>query len=278
MAYEEGAVRPTDEFDCNLGAYTFRDGRRRRTLHDYHPYGKLSAEKVLVKSSNIGITKIALLMSDATLKAYLKRFGVGIVTGIELRGEAEGWFAPKGWSFYSRTSIPWGQEVSMTPLQILAAINTIANGGIWVRPTIFLRATGRDGSIEVPITEPVGERILSEETASLVRRAMVRVVKEGTGRNARMEGYEIGGKTGTKCKRKKDGTYDEDRSVTSFVCFAPASRPRLTLIVSLDEPRQGATPHKLTGGKCAAPVAKNILERAFKILGISPESGDGRDE
>ncbi|MHC4601120.1 MAG: peptidoglycan D,D-transpeptidase FtsI family protein, partial [Planctomycetota bacterium] len=226
MAYQEKAVQPTDRFDCGLGDWKFRDGRHKRILHDYHPYGMLTAEEVLVKSSNIGITKIALNMSDTTLIAYIKAFGIGTPTGIELRGEAKGWVAPKGWSFYTRTSVPWGQEVAMTPLQILAAINTIANDGVWVKPTVFLRATASDGSIEVPIAEPTGRRVISPEAARLVRRAMHRVVQEGTGRNARIKDYAIGGKTGTKCKMKKDGTYDMERSVTSFVCFAPASKPR----------------------------------------------------
>ena len=233
MAYEQGAVTPDRRFSCNGGAYTFRDGRRKRTLHDYHPYGSLTVEEILVKSSNIGITKIALLLSDRILQAYVKSFGVGIPTGIELRGEEKGWFAPRGWSFYSRTSVPWGQEVAMTPLQILTAVNVIANDGEWVRPTVFLRATAPDGTVAVPIAEPVKQRILSAETARLVRRAMARVVEEGTGKRARVKGHTLGGKTGTKCKREKDGTYSVKRSITSFVCFLPADKPRITLLVSL---------------------------------------------
>jgi cell division protein FtsI/penicillin-binding protein 2 len=276
MAYQERAVMPGDMFDCAMGAYKFTDGKHRRILHDYHPYGMLDAEMVLVKSSNIGITKIALNMSDATLMRYIKKFGVGRVTGIELRGEAKGRFAPNGWGFYSRTSIPWGQEVSMTPLQILAAVNVIANGGVWVRPTIFLRATAWDGTIEVPISDPVEERILSEDAAALVRQAMVRVVEEGTGRNAKLDDCAIGGKTGTKCKMGKDKKYDVNRSITSFVCFAPARKPRITLLVALDEPRKGATAHKLTGGKCAAPVAKRIITRAMQVLSIPPDKEEER--
>ncbi|MHC5078803.1 MAG: peptidoglycan D,D-transpeptidase FtsI family protein, partial [Planctomycetota bacterium] len=276
MAYEEKVVRPEDKFHCGHGQYTFRQGKHRRTLHDYYPYGVLTAEMVLVKSSNIGITKIALKMSAETFRAYLKLFGVGRPTGIELRGEESGWFAPKGWSFYSRTSIPWGQEVSMTPLQILAAINTIANGGVWVRPRVFLRATRRDGSIEIPIAEPEGRRLLSPSTAALVRRAMARVVEEGTGRRARIPGYTLGGKTGTKCKREKNGKYSMTRSITSFVCFAPADKPRITLLISLDEPRKGASAHKRTGGLCAAPVGGRIVKRTMEVLGIPPQE-EGKD-
>ncbi len=274
MAYEEGAVRPDQRFDCGMGAFVFRDGRHRRTLHDYSRHGMLTAETILVKSSNIGITKIALLMSDRTLRRYVRAFGVGRRTGIEIRGEEAGWVAPRGWSFYSRTSVPWGQEVAMTPLQIVAAINVIASGGLLVRPTVFLRATARNGDVVVPIAEPRRKRVLSPKTAALVRRAMVRVVEEGTGRRARIDGYRIGGKTGTKSKRDKDGSYSRTRSVTSFVCFAPAERPRITLLVSLDEPSRGASAHHLTGGRCAAPVAKEILEQALPYLGIEPARKD----
>jgi len=278
MAYEEKVVGPNDKFSCGGGAYTFRDGRRKRTLHDYHGYGRLTVEEILVKSSNIGITKIALKLGDARLQAWIERFGVGRKTGIELRGEEKGWYAPRGWSFYSRTSVPWGQEVSMTPLQILCAINVIANDGVWVKPRIFLRATAPDGSVAVPVSEREKKRLLSAETARLVRRGMTRVVDEGTGRRARVEGYKIGGKTGTKSKREKDGSYSKDRSITSFVCFAPSDRPRFTLLVSLDEPTKGAPPHKLTGGLCGASLAKRILERALKILGIPPEENDDGPE
>jgi cell division protein FtsI/penicillin-binding protein 2 len=162
----------------------------------------------------------------------------------------------------------------MTPLQITCAINVIAGDGLWVKPTLFLRGTAPDGSVAVPVTEPKKRRILSKETARLVRRAMTRVVDEGTGRRARIKGYAIGGKTGTKSKRKKDGTYDVKRSVTSFVCFAPSDRPRFTLLVSLDEPSKGAPPHKLTGGFCAAPTARRMLVRLFEALGVEKKDAD----
>ncbi|MCU0723150.1 MAG: penicillin-binding protein 2 [Planctomycetes bacterium] len=270
LAYEAGVVGPEDVFHCGGGQYTFRDGKSRRTLHDFHPYDKLTAEEVLVKSSNIGTTKIALKLGDRRLLEGVRRFGVGRKTGIDLAGEDGGWIAPKGWSFYSMTSVPWGQEVAMTPLQILCAVNALANDGLWVRPSFFLGARAADGT-ETHAPPPETRRVVSERSARLVRRAMVRVVEEGTGKKARLGEYALGGKTGTTCKREKDGTYSKTRSITSFVCFAPAAEPRLTLLVSLNEPRKGASFHDLTGGFCAAPLASRVLKRCLESMGVPPD-------
>jgi cell division protein FtsI (penicillin-binding protein 3) len=269
-ALEAGVVTPETKIDCSSGAYTFRQGKVRRTLHDYHPYGKLTVSDVIAKSSNIGTVKVALRMSTERYLESLARLDIENPTGIELPGEAGGWMAPKGWSYFSRTSVPWGQEVAITPLKLLVCFNALVNGGEMMRPSILRRVRSPDGEVLRTFAPEKAGSLISPAVSAAIRKILHRTVEKGTGRRARVEGYTLGGKTGTKTKVSPQG-YCMKRSITSFICSAPAHDPKVSLLVMLDEPTKGAAAHYLTGGKVAAPVAAAILSKILPYLGLEKE-------
>lgn len=268
-----GAVTPETEINCHHGARTFRQGRVRRTLHDYHPYGTLTVRDVVAKSSNIGTVNIALRIPQETYLRSLADLDVEGLTGIELPGEAGGWMAPKGWSFYSRTSVPWGQEIAMTPLKLLVCFNALVNGGELMKPSLLRMVRSPEGEVLRTFAPERVRTLVPAEVSQQMRAIFRHTVEKGSGRRAAVEGYTVGGKTGTKTKVSPEG-YSNKRSVTSFVCCAPADDPVVSLLVVLDEPSRGASAHYLTGGKVSAPVAGAILRRILPYLGVEKAGGN----
>ncbi len=266
-ALEFGIVTPETVIDCSYGAKAFCQGGARRLLHDYHPYGRLTVADVLAKSSNIGTTDIALRIPEQRYLRFLADLDIGSPTGIELPGEAGGWMAPKGWSFFSRTSVPWGQEVALTPLKLLVSISGLVNGGEIPRPSILRKITAPDGEVLRSFEPRAQRRIISASTCKTLKGMLKRGVDTGTGTAARLDGYEIGGKTGTQTKLMRGG-YSMQKSITSFICFVPVDDPVVSMVVVLDEPSKGADAHHLTGGKCAAPAGAAILSKILPYLGV----------
>lgn len=263
-ALEKQLVRPGDMFDCQMGS--IRIGRA--TIRDHKPFGVLSVTEILEKSSNIGAIKIGLRLKEADLNDYIHRFGFGAKTGIELPGEARGLVRePKDWSGVSQATLSFGQEISVTPLQLATAISAVANNGVLQPPRILLRELDANGSVVSTTAPRPSRRILEESTVRDLKRMMMAVVDEGTARAARMPGYSIAGKTGTAQKIGADGTYAANRYVASFAGFVPASRPALTILVVLDEPR-GSLYH---GGDIAAPVFRRIALPSLRYLGVPAE-------
>ncbi|REJ84432.1 MAG: penicillin-binding protein 2 [Planctomycetota bacterium] len=244
-----------EPFDCEQGEYRMGG----RLLHDHHPYGVLSTADVLVKSSNIGMAKIGERLGNERLHTAATAFGFGRKTGVELPGELSGTLRPLPlWTDYSLGSIPMGQELSATPLQVVTAHAVLANGGRMITPHLF--ASGRH-----PAPSPrnvVTSRVIGEEAANwVVRVPLVQVVERGTGRKAALEDFQVFGKSGTAQKfDAATGQYSHTRHVCSFVCGAPADDPRLLVLVTVDEPTVGG-PH--FGGTVAAPAAAQILRRAL---------------
>lgn len=258
-AIERGVLDPDEEIDCGRGAYRMNG----RVLHDHHPYGVLSVGDILVKSSNIGMARIGERLSNERLHNAVTGFGFGSRTGIELPGELPGTVRPlEDWTPYSTGSIPMGQELACTPLQVIAAHAVLANGGRRVTPHVLSRAPGSGTRLH----RPSGEQVLSEATAAwIVRGPMRDVVERGTGRRARIDGLAIFGKSGTAQKiDPASGGYSSDRHVCSFVCGAPAENPELLVLVSVDEP---SAPGTHQGGAVAAPAAAAILRDALSYLG-----------
>ena len=253
-AIEAGVVSSQDLLDCERGAY--RVGKH--TIKDVHPSGVISAFDVVVRSSNIGMTKMGMRMGADRLYDYLRDVGFGSASGLGLPGETKGIFrSVKGWAPIDVATHSFGQGIAVTPLQMVRAVSAIANGGILPELSV------------VKGQAKPGKRIFSEKTSDIVREMMFGVVEDehGTGHNAQIEGVRIGGKTGTAQKARSDGKgYAQGLYVASFVGFAEASalglKRRLTLFVMVDEPHA----RSIYGGTLAAPVFKRIMQRTLHYL------------
>jgi cell division protein FtsI/penicillin-binding protein 2 len=255
---DSGQVATGEEFDCERGSYRMRG----RILHDHHPYGLLDVAGILIKSSNIGMAKIGERMGNAELHEAAVQFGYGRRTGIELPGELPGTLRPLDeWTSYSTGSIPMGQELSATPLQVLVSLATLANGGRAISPHLLRGIVGT----KVEARNVVSTAVVSESTAAwMVQTALVGVVARGTGQNARIDGIAVFGKSGTAQKiDPATGKYSTSRYVGSFACGAPAENPRAVVLVSVNEPTAGRS---YFGGTVAAPAAAAILKRTLAHL------------
>ncbi|MFG0333138.1 MAG: peptidoglycan D,D-transpeptidase FtsI family protein [Maioricimonas sp. JB049] len=261
-ALQAGLIERDEQFDCEHGIY--RMGRR--ILHDHHSYGMLSLVDVLAKSSNIGMAKIGERLTNQGLHEALTAFGFGRPVGIELPGEVAGTLRPlQQWNGYSTGSIPMGHEMGATPLQVISAYAILANGGTMVSPHLLL-TTDEVETSQYVVVAPV----VRQETARwMVTEPMVEVVRRGTGRRARIDGYTVFGKTGTAQKLDPEtGGYSHDRHFCSFVGGAPADDPRVLVIVTVNEPTAGSN-HG--GGSVAAPAAAEILRRSLIYLRVPME-------
>jgi len=272
-ALERGRVRPDEEIDCAGGETRLAS----RVFHDTHPYGLLSVADVLVKSSNIGMSRIGGRLSNGELFATIASFGFGRSTGLGLPGEIAGTLRPvKQWSSYSNASLSIGQEVAVTPLQMITAHSALANGGTMTSPKLVLRTLDGSSSADadLPLATPVVSRAADREAARwLVAGPMRDVVLRGTGTRANLPGYSVFGKTGTAQKLDTaTGAYSADKYVSSFLCGAPAANPRVIVLVVVDEPSGGSH----FGGTVAAPAAAEILRQTLAYLKVAPDDSSGQ--
>lgn len=269
-ALQEKLVSLDEKWDCENGSWRMPNGR---VLHDAHGYGLLTTEQVIIKSSNIGIAKVAARLGPEKLRQYVTRFGFGAPTGCGLPGELGGKVRPlRDWTSYSMGSIPMGQEVTVTPLQLAAAYCALANGGVVVRPRVVREIVDASGRAVKRCPVETVREALRPEIAARMRNMLGKVVLEGTGKKALMPEYLIAGKTGTAQLpvnaaeiRAGHKGYSPDRYVSTFVGFAPADVPRLVVLVSIREPL-GAH----YGGVVAAPPMKEITRRALLYRKVPP--------
>lgn len=260
--FQEGLGSPSTRINCMNGIFRYRG----RTLHDHHPYGMLSIEEVISKSSNIGAAQLGLRLESARLQKCLSAFGFGTTTGSGLPGEDRGRVTPAArWSYYTTTSVPMGHEINATVLQLARAYCTFANGGDLVWPHIVKRVTDPDGQAVAEAVPTVLRRVLKPEVVKQMVAIMSKVVSEGTGTKARLPDIALAGKTGTAQKIDANGQYRHDAHVSSFIAFAPVEDPRALALVLLDSP-QG----EYYGGTVAAPACAHILDRTVKYLAIPP--------
>ena len=251
---EEGLARPDEQVFCEDGNYPTV---ARHILHDHRPHGWLSFHDVVKFSSNIGTAKLAQRLSPELLYGYIRQFGFGQRTGIDLPGEVGGMIAPPSrWSKLSPYIIPIGQEVAVTPLQMAVMTGVIANGGWRVRPHVVARIQNSDGQIVRDFQAPARIRILKPETASQVEQMLISVVESGTGQLASAKGLTVAGKTGTAQKLEPNGRYSHSRYIASFVGYGPVPDPRFVIVATIDEPRP-----LYFGGVVAAPVFRRIVEQ-----------------
>jgi cell division protein FtsI (penicillin-binding protein 3) len=264
-ALEEGLVAPSTELvvpdHLQVSDHLYTD-------HDPHPTERYSITKILTDSSNIGTIKLAQMLGKERLDSYLRRFGFGTRTSLRFPNEAAGILLdPEDYSGTSIGSIPIGQGISVTALQMLQAYNVLANDGVYVPPKLVLETVDRDGrSHPVDAGEP--HRVVSESTAARMRDMLANVVAEGTGTRGGITGYTVAGKTGTARKPLPTGGYQDASGyhyVATFAGFVPAERPELSIIVVIDEPAGD-----IFGGTVAAPVFADLAQYGLRLFRIPP--------
>ncbi len=262
-ALNEGVVDEDEKIDCEGGVVKI-DGV---TIHDSHPFGKLSIDEILIHSSNIGSGKIAARLGKEVYYRYLREFGFGQKTGIELPAESRGLLRPPNrWYRVDLFNHAFGQGLSVTAIQLIAALNTIANRGVYLAPTIVESAEFPGGTM-MPARNQKKKRVVSEEVAVKVTKMMEGVVSNiGTGKYAKVRGYRVAGKTGTAQKLDPEtGKYSKKRWTSLFMGFVPADHPVLSAVIVVDEPEG-----EYYGGKVAAPAFAAIMDRILKYINVVP--------
>src|SRR5271166_3016431 len=261
-ALEEKLTNPNEVFDCQMGSIVYNGMR----IRDSKPHGLLPVWGVLAESSDVGAIKIALRLGEDRFYKYIRAFGFGQQTGIELPGETRGMTKPVSrWSKVSIAAISMGQEIGISPIQLTGLVSTFANDGVWVAPRI-VAGTVQPSSAPQTVAFHPGEshRVISSYTAAEMRAMMQKVVLEGTGRKAILEGYTSAGKTGTAQKvDPATGAYSKTKYIGSFAGFAPVNNPQIVVAVILDS---AVGLHQ--GGQVSAPVFRRITQQVLEYLHV----------
>jgi cell division protein FtsI (penicillin-binding protein 3) len=261
-ALEEKLTRPDEVFDCQMGSIVINGMR----IRDHKAYGLLPVSKIIANSSDVGAIKIALRLGEDRFYKYIRAFGLGQQTGIELPGETRGLTKPVNrWSKVSIGAISMGQEIGISPLQLIALISTIANDGVWVAPRIVAGTVEPQNTPQTIAFQP-GEsrRVISQLTAAQMREMLQGVVLHGTGTKALLEGYSSAGKTGTAQKVDPDTrAYSKRNYVASFAGFAPVNNPQIAVAVILDS---AVGLHQ--GGQISAPVFQRVTQQVLEYLHV----------
>ncbi len=268
-AIEYGGCTPNTIFYCENGKYKVG----RYTIHDTHKHGWLPIEKILKFSSNIGAMKMSEMIGAEALHRTLEGFGFGERTGIDCPGEAPGSLSPhQKWSSLQTGVVSFGHGMAATGIQLATAVSAIANNGVLMKPYIVRAITDQRGNIIEQFEPRIVRHAISEKTAGIMK-AMMRSVVEtgGTGTEADLEGYAVCGKTGTARKVNKQGRYERGSYVSSFVGFAPAEAPAVTVLVVIDTPRK-----KYYGGQVAAPAFRKIVRESLNYMNIPPRNNAER--
>lgn len=263
----EGLSHPEEVIDCRVDSLRLA-GKQYREAH--HSFEDLSFNEILARSSNVGTIKLGLRLGNEKLYDYMQRFGFGVSTGIGLPAEQSGLLRPPSqWSRISIGALSIGQEIGVTPLQMVTAMSALANGGNLVQPFMLKQILTPQGDLR--FQSQVSRRaILKKETAEQMKRSLALVVEEGTGARSQLNGYSSAGKTGT-AQKIVDGRYSQSKYVASFVGFAPLNQPALSAIVVIDEPRG-----IYYGGHVAAPAFKEIMEQALIHLQVPQDRREER--
>ncbi len=263
-ALESGLVSPDDQFFCEHGSFNIGSN----TIHDHEGYGLLSFRQILKFSSNIGTFKVAQKIGKGAFARVMNDFGFGSKVGVDYPGEAGGQVRPmEKWQDIDFANMAFGQGVGVTALQITNAFSTIAAHGLRMKPYLVAKITNSDGATVWEAEPTPIKQVISERAAHQLTEMMKEVTLEGgTGTKAYLPGYSVAGKTGT-AQKLDHGSYSHSKFMSSFVGFVPADQPRLTILVTVDEP-QG----QVYGGQVAAPAFRRIAWSALRELGVSPDS------
>ena len=255
----EKLMSPDSREYCEMGEYRLSNGH---IIHDVKPNAWLTFSEIIAKSSNIGILKAASHLDKEQLEAYTHRFGFGAKTGIDLPYERVGSLRGiEKWDDYTIASVPFGQGISVTPMQMLNAINVVATNGVLLQPYVTRQIIDKDGSLlEQSFPQPI-RRVISAETAQAMTQMLVGVTEAGGGLRARVEGYTVAGKTGTAQKAERGRGYVEGKVVATFAGFLPAEDALLSIIVVVDEPAGAPLSSHVT-----APIFQKIASEAMWYL------------
>lgn len=264
-ALELGVVSLGEKWNCHNGAWRHRG----RLLHDAHGYSVLDTAGVVIKSSNIGMAQVGLRVFDNIgyegFREAVAAFGFGERTGIPTASESPGLLLPHTrWTYYSVTSIPMGQEIAVSPLQLSIGYAALVNGGRLMKPRIVDKVEWR-GEVLRRMSPEIRRQAVSEKTSDTMRDILRRVVEEGTGKRAQIAGYSVGGKTGT-AQKAENGIYVPGKFIAVFAGFTPVEKPRIMCVVMVEEPK-GAH----YGGTVAAPVVREVLQSAIAYFGLQPD-------
>jgi cell division protein FtsI/penicillin-binding protein 2 len=258
-ALQEGVVSPSTSFRLTP---TLKVADR--VIRESHARGtqRMTVKQIVEYSSNIGTITIAQRLGEGRMASWIDRFGFGRETGIDFPGESPGFALPlEEWSGSTIGTVPIGHGIAVTPIQMAQAYAAIANGGVLARPRLIDRVDGR------PVARSEKRRVVSRAVAERMLAMLRGVVVEGTGREAAIPGYTVAGKTGTAAKIDPDGTYSTSRYVASFVGLVPATKPRLVIMVMVDEPRGN-----FYGGVVAAPAFREIARFNLQHLEVPPDA------
>jgi cell division protein FtsI (penicillin-binding protein 3) len=263
-ALEEKITNPDEVIDCQMGSIVVNGLR----IHDHHPYAGLTVAQILEHSSDVGAIKIALRLGEERFDRYIRAFGFGTQTRIELPGETRGLTKPVSrWSKVSIGAISMGQEIGVSPVQLASMVSMIANDGLYVAPRIVAGTTAPRSTPQlIAFHPPMGRRVISPLTAAQMKHMMEGVVLRGTGKKAILDGYSSAGKTGTAQKIDASGRYSHSKHIASFAGFAPVNNPAVTVLVVLDSPAGGYP--KDGGGETAAPVFARIAQQVLAYMNV----------
>jgi cell division protein FtsI (penicillin-binding protein 3) len=261
---QENVVTPGEILDCGGGRIEISG----TVINDHQVFDRLTFADAVVKSSDIGMIRVAQRLGRDNFARYVRDFGFGAPTGVDLPGESAGLLRPpERWSALSLPSLSFGQEIGVTGLQVAMAAAAIANGGYLMKPVVVKRVEDAEGRLVREAKPRVQRRVLEPDTVDTLTEILRAAVREGTGRRASVPGYVVAGKTGTAQKVDATGRYSMVDHVASFVGWAPASRPALVILASLDGPRGPAN----QGGDVAAPLFARVAEGALRILAVPPD-------
>jgi cell division protein FtsI (penicillin-binding protein 3)/stage V sporulation protein D (sporulation-specific penicillin-binding protein) len=265
-ALNEGKVNQTTQIFCENGAFQYAG----RVLHDHHPYGMMTVREILMKSSNVGAAKMALMLGDQKFYEYVRRFGFGRKTGVELPGEVGGILSPpERWDKLTITRMPMGHSIAVTPLQSVMSMAAIANGGKLMKPLIVRSVKDEDGNVVKSFEPEVVAEVVPKEVADFVSSALRDVTGDGgTAKLACVNGYNVAGKTGTAQKVSPKGGYAPGKYVVSFVGYMPAEAPEFACLILIDDAKVASNLNY--GGTLAAPVFARVAEKAARYLDLVP--------
>jgi cell division protein FtsI (penicillin-binding protein 3) len=268
-AIEFGDSSPNTIFFCENGAY--RIGRK--VVRDVSAHGWLSLQQIVKYSSNIGAIKISEIVGAKHLFNTLVNFGFGAKTGIDCPGESPGSLSNyRQWTRMDTSAISFGHGMAASPLQLVTAVSAIANKGVLMKPYFVAAVTDQSNQTLQSFAPHMVRRVVSESTARKVATILKTVVAEGgTGTQAALQGFSVGGKTGTAKKLGPDGTYSDDDYIASFVGFTPVDNPAITVLVIINEPRK-----QYYGGVVAAPAFRRIAQETLNYLNVHPDIQDGQ--
>jgi len=257
-AIEEKLVKEKEMIFCENGKIELGGV----PIRDHEKYGWLSFHEVIQKSSNIGAIKVSQRLGREMFYSYIRKFGFGSKTDIDLPGEFAGHVrSPGEWSSVSIGSVSIGQEILVTPIQLVSAMSAIANGGVLLRPRIVKAFVDKGDVVKETEREEI-RRVISPETSRIMTHILKGVVTEGTGREAAVKGFSVAGKTGTAQKYDPEiQAYSKDKYLASFVGFVPAEKPLLAILVIIDEPKK-----VFWGGQAAAPVFSRVAQQTLRYL------------